>query len=38
MFSTDLKNGKHTLVLRTSESKSRPKAGHAARILQFTVN
>ena len=38
MFSTDLKNGKHTLVLRTSESRSRPKAGHAARILQFTVN
>jgi len=38
MFSTDLKNGKHTLVLRTSESKSRPKAGHAMRILQFTVN
>ena len=38
MFSTDLENGKHTLVLRTSESKSRPKAGHAMRILQFTVN
>jgi len=38
MFSTDLENGKHTLVLRTSESKSRPKAGHAMRILQFTAN
>ena len=38
MFSTDLEAGKHTLVLRTSERKARPKAGHAARILQFTVN
>ena len=38
MFATDLENGKHTLILRTSERKARPKAGHAARILQFTVN
>ena len=38
MFFTGLAAGKHTLVLRTSERKARPKAGHAARILQFTVN
>ena len=38
MFATDLENGKHTLILRTSGRKARPKAGHAARILQFTVN
>lgn len=38
MFFTDLAAGKHTLSLRTSERKARPNAGHAARILQFTVN
>ena len=37
MFATDLKGGKHTLKLRTTD-KSPRKRGNAIRILEFTVN
>lgn len=36
MFAADLKPGKHTLELVVGDEKS--GAGHAARIMQFTVN
>jgi hypothetical protein len=36
MFAADLKPGKHTLELVVGDEKS--GSGHAARIMQFTVN
>lgn len=39
MLGTDLKAGKHTLVLRMSGETSQPgKTGHAMRIVQFVAN
>ncbi|OWK44349.1 SGNH/GDSL hydrolase family protein [Fimbriiglobus ruber] len=38
MFATDLKPGKHTLVLRMAKEKNAASTGTAARIVQFVAN
>lgn len=38
MLATDLKLGKHRLVLKTTEKKNEKSKGHATRIQQFMVN
>lgn len=38
MFAADLTDGDHILKLRISTEKNKDSKGHAARIIQFTVN
>ena len=38
MFATELKAGKHRLVLRVSEKKNPASAGHECQIRNFVVN
>jgi len=38
MFTTTLKEGKHTIVLRMSAEKNKESIGNACQIYYFTIN